>query len=122
PSLLLRAAIENRVPPRFDFLLDGDLSRLEIACWTWLQLEIAIGVAAAHEHRAVARAGHLPNMRRQVADCKADSAAVGPVGMRAVYDLAVVQRHLAGPEHDVGGLAFVDLDGDFLAARQQVVA
>jgi hypothetical protein len=82
-SALLPAAIENRVPPRFNFLLDGDLGWLEIARGARLQLEMMIGVATANEHRAVVGAGHLSNA-----------------------------RYLP---------TFVDLDGDFLAARQLVV-
>src|SRR5579864_5785908 len=61
-------------------------------------------------------------MRRDVADGETDAPAGGRVGRRAVHQADMMQRHLARPQRQHDGPAFVDLDLDLLAAGQQIVA
>ena len=84
-------------------------------------MEMAERVDAAHQRGAVGHAGGLAHAGGDVADGEPDPALVGRVRLRAVDQLDVVQRHLAGLELERDGLGLVDLDADLLAAAQQVV-
>jgi hypothetical protein len=84
-----------------------------------LVLEPAEAVLAAHQRRADSP-DLLVNRGRQIADGEAETAVGGAVLARAVEDLDVVQRHLAGLQHQVDRAVLVDLDRDLLAARQHV--
>ena len=60
-------------------------------------------------------------MSRDIADGEADAAVVGLVGRRAVEQQHMVQRRLAGFQFGIDGVVLVHIDGDLLAAREQVV-
>ena len=60
-------------------------------------------------------------MRRQIADCKTDPSKLTVIRLRTVHQQHVMQRHLTRLEHDVNGSRFVDFDGDFLTAAQQII-
>ena len=61
-------------------------------------------------------------MRGDIADGVADAPVGGGVRPRAVHQQHVMQRHLARLERHVDTLAVGHVDGDLLAAGQQVVA
>ena len=52
---------------------------------------------------------------------EADPPVVGRIGIRAMDQPHMVQRHLAGGEFQHRRLALIDIDQDLLAARQQVL-
>ena len=58
--------------------------------------KLLIAVLAAHQRRAVVAAGDLAHIGRDVADREADAPVVRRVGIGAVDQPHVVQRHLAG--------------------------
>ena len=80
-----------------------------------------IRVDAAHQRSAVVRAGCLADIGRDVADGEADAPHIGRVGIGAMDQPDMVQRHLAGLQLQHAGLRVVDLDHDLLAAAEQVV-
>ena len=86
-----------------------------------LRLEMLVFVDAAHERGAVALPGGLPHLGGNVADRQADAPVARPVGRGAVKQQHMVQRGLARLELDIDGSALIDLDGDLLAAGEQVV-
>src|SRR5262245_14753878 len=88
---------------------------------TALRLEVAELVDATDQQGAVALAGHLPDVGRDVADGEADAPVLRAVGRGAVEHAHVVQRHLARPQHDVDGPRLVDLHGDLLTPAQEVL-
>ena len=68
--------------------------------------------------------GRLPvaDPSRDEPDDEADPPVVGAVRVRAVDDVAVMQRHLRRLEHEVKHLGIVNVRADPLAATEQVIA
>src|SRR5579883_917004 len=119
--LLAGAAIEHLDLAADDRGMGGERLGRAIGGGPWLVLEVMEGVDAAHQGGAVPRADRLLDVGRDVADGEADAPVVRLVGRRAVRQQHVMQGRLAGLELDRDALALVDLDGDLLAAAQQVV-
>ncbi len=60
-------------------------------------------------------------MGRDVADGETDAPVIGTVWLRSVEQQHVMKRGLAGLQLDEDGLLFIDVDGNLLASRKQVV-
>src|SRR6185436_779057 len=98
-----RAAVENPRLAITDLRVQGQHGRVEVGIGPGLELEVAEGVSAAHEGRAIARTAGLADARGNVADGEPDATIPGRVGARAVHHQHVMERHLARLEDDVGG-------------------
>lgn len=70
--------------------------------------EVALIVAPAYQHRQRLRNAFLPHARCNIADRQADAAFVGLIGVGAVHDPQMVQRHLARLQHKFDGAGLVD--------------
>src|SRR3954469_7350272 len=84
-------------------------------------IEMAVVVAAAYQRRRIPQAADLAYGGGKVADCKPDPAVPSAVGLRAVDQADVMQRHLPRLQHDINGFALIDLNADLLAAAEHVV-
>ena len=85
-----------------------------------LVVEVALAIDASNQRRGIAHF-QLLDVGWNVADREPDTTIVGPVRLRAVHQLDVMQRHLAGLQYAIDGFLAVDLDCDLLPAREQVV-
>ena len=101
--------------------MQGKHGRIEVDLGPRLELEVAEGIGAPHEGRAVSRAARLTDARGNIADGEADATIPGGIGARAVHHQHVMERHLSRLKDDVGGPRFVHLHGDLLAAREEIV-
>src|SRR5262249_8094034 len=95
-----------------------DRRRRQIGERALFGMKMPEAVGATHQARAIDHAGRLPHVGWNVAYRQADAALGRRVWLRAVDQLDVVQRHLAGCELERDRLAGVDLDPDLLSAAQ----
>ena len=78
---------------------------------------VAVAVAADAEEAGVG----VLHLARYETDDEADAGFGGGVGVRAVNYGALVKRQLAGSQHDIYSVRFVDGDGYAFAASVQEV-
>src|SRR5258708_7363610 len=116
----LRAAVENLRVTLRDLLMESDESRIHVAFGSRLQLEVMKRIDPTHQRRAVL-AGNLRNARRYVPYRKPDASIVGWIGRRTMHQAHVMQRDLARRKLDFNRFGLIDLDGDFLSAREEIV-
>src|SRR5919199_857475 len=117
----VRAAIQHLHLALCDGRVLGQRLGRQVGVRRLLRVEIVVLVRAAHQHRAVALARDLPHIGRDVADGEPDPPVVRTVRRGAVEQQDVVQRSLSGLQLGEHGLVLVHLDGDLLAAGQQIV-
>src|SRR5215470_9086051 len=120
-SGLVGAAIEHANLLVGHRLVEGQGLGLELALRYMFRLEMLIGVLAAHQRRPVPLSHCLLQPGRDVADRKTYAPVVGAIGLRSMEQQDVMQRRLARLQLGKHRLRLVDLDGDFLTTRQQVV-
>ena len=80
-----------------------------------------VAIPPPGQHRGRRLAVDLTGLGSHEAGGEADPRAVRRVRVRAVDDVDVMERHLAGPQDDVDGILLVDLHLDLLSPAQAVV-
>ena len=103
------------------FAMVGDGLGREIGGGTRFKIEVPEAIAATHQHRGVPHRRELAQVGRDVPCGESDAPVRTAVWGRAVHDQHVMERHLAGGQHDVDRILLVDVSRDLLTARQQIV-
>src|SRR5262249_44166207 len=93
--------------------MGGERSLGEVALGPGLVVEITASIDATHQRRGITHL-QLLHVGRDVADRQADATVVGAVRLRAVHQLDVMERHLAGFENAVDRAACVYLHSHVL--------
>ena len=94
----------------------GQLSRRRAA-----PPEVPEAVFPPHQHRGHVAIRRLACTGWEIADRETNSAICGSVRKGRVENPTMVDGHLARRQRCIGCRAFINLDGDLLAPRQQIV-
>ncbi len=81
---------------------------MEVGFGTGLQVEVFAPIRSPHEHCRISPAVAVGIGRDETLD-EADAIEVGGVRSATMDHLAVMERHLAGPQFDILDLRVVDL-------------